>query len=139
MVYSRGVKFSVALRASSAAESPVIYALLSESSRFKSGVCGQGTISLCTFGCEHKKDNMSHCCSLQAQVCVCAYLRSDTRTGPKLPAGRLAPFASEGLHLFDGEPVWKTFFQTVKIIAGSERRSHAFIVSADWLKRHTDS
>lgn len=61
------------------------------------------------------------------------------RTGPKLPAGRLALFALEGLHLFDGEPVWKIFFQTVKIIAGSERRSLPFMVGADWLKRYTDS
>lgn len=37
-VYSRGVKFSMALRAGGAAESLVIYATLSESSRFKSEV-----------------------------------------------------------------------------------------------------
>ncbi|TNN81174.1 hypothetical protein EYF80_008508 [Liparis tanakae] len=48
--YSCGVKFSVALRASSAAESPVIYVLLSESSRFKSEVSGQARCSQGTQG-----------------------------------------------------------------------------------------
>lgn len=61
------------------------------------------------------------------------------RTGPNLPAGCLALLALEGLHLFDAECVWKIFFQTVKIIAGSEGRSHLFIATADWLRRHTGS
>lgn len=42
--YSRGVKFSMVARASSAAESLVIYVLLSESSRFKSEVSGLGSM-----------------------------------------------------------------------------------------------
>lgn len=55
--YSCGVKFSMALRASSAAESPVIYVLLSESSRFKSEVSGQASVqymSLCVLGCVYQ-------------------------------------------------------------------------------------
>lgn len=48
-LYSRGVKFSTALRVSGAAESPVIYVLLSESSRFKSEVSGQGSVQYVIF------------------------------------------------------------------------------------------
>lgn len=61
------------------------------------------------------------------------------RTGPSLPAGCLARLALEGLHLFDGERVWKIFFQIVKIIAGLQRRSRAFIVTADWLRGSWDN
>lgn len=104
----------MALRASSAAESPLIYVLLSESSRFKSGVCGQATRTLCVFGCERKTGEYeSPLLSANTSVClcVCAYLSSDTRTNPNLPAGCLALLALEGLHLFDGEYVWKIFFR----------------------------
>lgn len=58
----------MALRASSAAESPVIYVLLSESSRFKSEVSGQGNVPYMfggVFGFVLEKVCMSHRCSLQ--------------------------------------------------------------------------
>lgn len=103
MVYSRGVKFSVALRASSAAESPLIYVLLSESSRFKSGVCGQGTISLCVFGCEGKREYES--LLLSANTSVRAYLSSDMRTGPNLPRRVPRSTCLRGPPFFDGERV----------------------------------
>lgn len=67
----------MALRASRAAESPVIYVLLSESSRFKSEVSGQGSVPYmfvvvfgCVFGCVYES------LLLFANINVCVCLRS---------------------------------------------------------------
>ena len=64
----------MALRASSAAESPVIYVLLSESSRFKSEVSGQGSVPymfVCVFGCVYQSVYESLSLSANTNVCVC--------------------------------------------------------------------
>ena len=80
----------MALRASSAAESPVIYVLLSESSRFKSEVSGQGSVPymfVCVFGCVYERVCMSHCHSLQTQMCVCVCVSEKLHEGqPKAPS-----------------------------------------------------
>lgn len=113
----------MALRASSAAESPVIYVLLSESSRFKSEVSGQGSVPykfvcMCVFGCVYES------LWLSANINVYECLRSRMRANSKLPAGCLGLFGLEGIHSFDCEHAWKSF--GVVKITGCERWGHLY-------------
>ena len=63
----------MALKASSAAESPVIYVLLSESSRFKSEVSEQGNVPymfVCVFGCVYESVYVSLLLSANINACA---------------------------------------------------------------------
>lgn len=128
----------MAMRASSAAESPVIYVLLSESSRFKSEVSGQDSchiclcmcVCVCVRMCERESVYFSQPHAINLNVCIC--VRRCMRASPKFSAGCPSLFDLEWLHSFDCGHAWKAF-GAVKIMTSSQRWSHLCMSCADWL------